>query len=98
MANIKVTPEMLSAKASELRGLKVEHDEAMAKMRALINGLNDIWQGEAQAAYIAKFESMQPTFNNFSETLEGYAQLIDTTVKAMIETDTGIAGTISSFG
>lgn len=98
MATIQVTPDMLNAKASELRGLKTEHDQAMAKMGTLIRSLNDIWKGEAQNAYLNKYESMQSTFTSFSEMIEGYARLMDTTATTMQEQDAALASQISSFG
>lgn len=98
MALIQVTPELLTGKANELRGLKSTHDEAMSKMRTLIMGLNEIWKGEAQDAYIAKYESMQATFTNFSEMLESYAKLMDTSAQKLQETDASLQSTINSFG
>ena len=98
MALIQVTPDLLSSKANELRGLKQEHDDAMLKMRNLIMGLNEIWKGEAQDAYIAKYESMQTTFNNFSQMLEDYAKLMDTASVRLQESDQSLSATIQSFG
>ena len=97
-AIIQVTPELLTSKAAELRGLKATHDETMAKMRTLITSLNDVWKGDAQAAYVNKYESMQSTFTSFSEMLEGYAKLMDTTSAKLQETDSGLAQSISGFG
>ena len=98
MALIQVTPDLLDAKANELRTLKATHDENMAKMRTLIMGLNEIWKGEAQDAFVQKYESMQTTFTNFSEMLEGYAKLMDLSSKKLNETDTTLKSTISGFG
>lgn len=98
MALIQVTPDLLTGKANELRGLKSQHDEAMAKMRSLIMGLNEVWKGDAQDAYVAKYESMQATFNNFSEMIEGYAKLMDTAAAKLQETDTSLQATMNSFG
>ena len=98
MALIQVTPELLTGKANELRGLKGSHDEAMTKMRTLIMGLNEIWKGDAQAAYVAKYESMQPTFNNFTQMIEDYARLMDTAAQKLQETDQALQSTMNSFG
>lgn len=97
MALIQVTPDLLTGKANELRGLKATHDENMTRMRSLIMGLNEIWKGDAQDAYVAKYESMQATFNSFSEMLENYAKLMDTAAQKMQETDSTLASNISSF-
>ena len=88
MALIQVTPDLLNGKANELRGYKDQHDDAMAKMRTLIYGLNEVWKGDAQDAFLAKFESMQSTFTNFSQMMEDYAKLMDTAAKRMQDTDT----------
>ena len=96
MAIIQVTPELLNAKANELRGLKAQHDEAMAKMRSLILGLNEIWKGEAQTALVSKYEGMQSTFNNFSEMLESYAKLMDVSAQQIQETDQNLKTILGS--
>lgn len=98
MAMIQVTPELLTGKASELRGLKGQHDEAMGKMRTLITGLNEVWKGDAQNAFVAKYESMQTTFTNFSQMLEDYAKLMDTAAQKLQETDQSLQSTMNSFG
>jgi len=98
MALIQVTPDLLNGKANELRGYKDQHDDAMAKMRALITGLNEVWKGDAQDAFLAKYEGMQSTFTNFSQMLEDYAKLMDTAAQRMQETDQSLSTTMTSFG
>lgn len=98
MALIQVTPDLLTGKANELRNLKAEHDETMSKMKSLIYGLNEVWKGDAQDAYVAKYDSMQGTFTNFSEMLEGYARLMDTAAQKLQETDQALQSTMNSFG
>ena len=98
MALIQVTPDLLNGKATELRAIKDEHDQAMARMRTLILGLNEIWKGDAQDAFVAKYESMQSTFQAFSQMIEDYAQLMNTTATSMQESDSTLASTINSFG
>lgn len=98
MAIIQITPEVLNSKASEVRSLKGQHDDTMAKLRTLVMGLNDVWKGEAQDAFIAKFESMQSSFTTFSEMLEGYAALMDNAARELQSTDQALkAGINSSF-
>lgn len=87
MAIIQVTPEVLTSKATEVRSLKSNHDETMAKLRSLVLALNENWKGEAQDAFVAKFESMQSSFTSFSEMLDGYAKLMDIAAKELENTD-----------
>ena len=98
MAQIQVSPDLLASKSNELRGLRAQHDEAMNKMRTLIMGLNEIWKGDAQDAFVAKYESMQNTFTNFSEMIEDYAKLMDTAAQKLQETDQSLQTTMNSFG
>lgn len=96
MAIIQVTPDLLTGKAQEVRGLRATHDETMAKLKSLVMGLNETWKGEAQSAFVAKFESMQASFTNFSEMLEGYAKLMDTTANEIRTTDQSLKTTIQN--
>lgn len=96
MAIIQVTPEMLNSKATEVRALKSQHDDTMAKLRSLVLSLSDIWKGEAQDAFVAKFESMQGSFTSFSEMLEGYAKLMDTAARELQNTDQALKSTMQS--
>ena len=98
MAIIQVTPELLESKAGEVRNLKSLHDELMAKMKTLVHSLNEQWKGEAQDAFVAKFDSMQPTFTNFSEMLESYAKIMDTSAKTLREADQALKSSINSAG
>ncbi len=98
MAIIQVTPELLSGKASEVRTLKQNHDETMRQLNNLIMALNENWKGEAQDAFVAKYQSMQSTFTNFSEMLEGYAKLMDTAARELQNTDQALKNTMQNFG
>ena len=96
MALIQVTPDLLEAKAAEVRSIKAEHDEVMSKMASLIHALDEIWKGEAQDAFVAKFDSMQPTFNNFAEMLDNYASMMDTSAKTLREADEALKAVIGN--
>ena len=96
MPMILMTPELLEAKAAEVRSLRAEHDEVIAKMKTLVHSLNEQWKGEAQDAFLAKFDSMQPTFQNFSELLERQAQMMDNSAKTMRETDQALKNGINN--
>lgn len=97
MALIQVTPETLRSKAADVRSYKSEHDETMLRLKNLIYALNEIWKGDAQDAFLAKYESMQSTFTNFSELLEGYAKLMDTAATELESTDQSLKTTMNNF-
>jgi len=97
MAVIQITPEVLNSKASEVRSLRSQHDDTMAKLRALVLSLNETWKGEAQDAFVSKFESMQSSFTSFSEMLEGYAKLMDTAARELQNTDQTLKAQMQNF-
>lgn len=94
--SISMSPELLRERAKNVRSYKAQHDEVMAKMKTLINGLDEVWKGEAQTSYMEKFASMQPTFKNFSEMLEGYAQLMETSANDMEAYDQQLGNRINN--
>ncbi len=98
MAVIQVTPETLRSKASDVRNYRSQHDDTMGRLKNLIYALNEIWKGEAQNAFLSKYESMQSTFTNFSELLEGYAKLMDTAANELEATDQSLKSTMNNFG
>lgn len=98
MAMIQVTPDLLTGKAGEVRRLKATHDETMGNLKSLVHALNETWKGEAQDAFVTKFDSMQSQFTAFSEMLEGYATLMDTAAKELQATDQSLKGKMQSFG
>ena len=87
MALIQVTPDMLRSKARELRNLRGQHDDSMNQIRSLVNGINDQWKGEAQQAYVDKFNSMEGTFKQFTEMLENFALLMESSANTIEQAD-----------
>lgn len=88
---IAVSPELLSAKAKEVRSLKAEYDESIRRLSNLVYALDQIWTGESQKAFIQSFEEAKPVFNKFSNGIESYAATMDSTVADMVATDQNIA-------
>jgi len=98
MSMIQVTPEMLRGRAGDVRKNRAEHDATIQRLNQIVFGLEDVWKGEAQTAFVERYRSMEATFKNFSEMLEGYAKLMDTAANQMQETDSALKGKMNSFG
>ena len=98
MSIIKVTPDMLRARAGDVRKNRGEHEATIQRISTIVNGLSDVWQGDAQNAFVERYRSMEQTFKQFSEMLEGYATLMDSAANQLQETDVGIKTQINSFG
>ena len=97
MANIKITPELLRQKSTELKGLKGEQEVVMGKITSLVNGLSEQWTGDAQQAFQSKYQSMEPQLRKFADVIENYTKLMDKAAMEMESTDQSIKGAIDSF-
>jgi len=97
MSLIQVTPDMLRTKSGDVRRCRGEHDTNIQKLTQIVNSLNEVWRGGAQDAFVERFRSMEPTFREFSEMLEGYAKLMDTAARELEQTDQTLKSQMSSF-
>lgn len=94
MARIVVTPDILRTQSSQIMNLKSQHDATMQQLKNLVSSLGSIWEGQAQVAFDQKFQSMQPTFRQFSDMLQEYADNLRVTANTMEQTDQQIANQI----
>lgn len=94
MATIQVTPEMLRAKAGEVRKIKGEHDTTVNQITTLVHNLNSQWKGAAQDTFLSRYDNFKSTtFVTFSNMLEGYAQLMDKAANELETQDSTLSST-----
>lgn len=91
---IRVDAETLHSKAGELRTMLSNHNDNVARMRSLVNGLSSEFTGAAATAYIERFNSMESTFTQFSEMIENFATNLDTVANSFTEQDNTLAGSL----
>lgn len=98
MANeILTIPEELRARARQIRVLKGNHASTMKKLSNLVYSLSAEWKGDAQTAFVQKYTSMQPIFDNFMKTVDEFAVLMDEHANRMEKTDREIVGKINKI-
>lgn len=78
MAEIRVTPSELRAKADVLEGLNRQYRQEVEKMVGYEADLAGMWEGEAQKAF-------RDTFNRDREKMDRFAQNIDRYILALRE-------------
>lgn len=83
----QITPELLRAQAGEVRKYKTEQDQIMKQLRKLILSLNEDWKGEAQNAFVEKFNSMDYALKDLKRVIEEYACLMETAAREAEEKD-----------
>lgn len=93
MANVQIglTPDLMKGKASEVRRIKTQYDEAMTNLNTLVLSLDEIWAGKGQESFTSRYNDIKPTLNAFSEMIEQYAGDLDFAADSMTETDETLA-------
>ena len=76
-AEILVTPERLEEESRNLSNCKSEHDNSLAEMDNIVNGLLQYWRGEAQDAFATSFRNKRKTFEEFSLNLEDFVRYLN---------------------
>lgn len=94
---IKATPEMINAKATEIRNLKAEYEDVIKRIGTVVGTLDDDFAGAAKNAFQSKFEGMQPTFVAFGEALESLSVALNTAATGLSEADAAAAARISGM-
>lgn len=98
MANtILVNPSTMSEQSNQIRQYKETHNDVMNKITNLVMTIGEVWQGDAQNAFVSKFLSMQPVYDSFEEALEEFAMLMDKVADEMKKTDEAGKNMINSI-
>ena len=87
---IQISPENLRNHANKMRKYKRDQENYMNKIRRIVNDLDGNWKGDAQKAFVAKFQSMESVYKQFGDVLEQYADLADKAANEMQTVDNNI--------
>lgn len=77
MAQLRVTPEQLRARASEYRTQGDEVESVIAKLDSLISVLESEWEGNSAARYISQYSDLHPSFVSMRELIADLASALD---------------------
>lgn len=98
MSVISILPEEVRNKADELEKCREQHLDLMRELRILVMNLSDIWQGEAQEAFVAKFVNRSQTMNEFAASLEEFTLLVREAVDEVEQMDASLKSRIDRLG
>ena len=94
---ILVNPSDLTTKSNQVRQYKESHHDIMNKITNLVMTIGEVWQGDAQNAFVSKYLSMQPVYDSFEEALEEFAALMEKVADEMVKTDQAGKNIINSI-
>lgn len=72
MNGLEITPAALIAKADEMEMQREHQADIMRQLRTIVYGLDQVWQGDAQTAFIEKFTNQQQKINAFLQALSEF--------------------------
>jgi WXG100 family type VII secretion target len=89
MPKIRLTPDVLQAKANEVTQCQEEQRQIIADVANLIQDIVADWEGEAQKGFINAFEGARPTYEKFAPDLRAFATFLTNYSQTMEYLDVG---------
>ena len=77
MAQLRVTPEQLRARANEYRNQSQAMEEITQKLDNLINALESEWEGVSAQRYHEQYMDLRPSFVSMTELIADLASQLD---------------------
>ena len=96
MALIEINTDSVRQKASDVRNICESHVELVSKLESLVESMGD-WKGEAQEAFVSKFQQMRPILNKFNESMQEFAASMDEGATGMEAADNEAASLFGSI-
>ena len=91
MAQIRMTPDTMRARARQTDQNKQKAEDVMRAMDSLLATLKGEWEGEAVKGYEDRYNKIKPSFKNAKTLLEEIAHNLRATAQIVEETDRNIA-------
>lgn len=91
MAQIRMTPETMRARAGQTDKQAEAVQNVMRAMDNLLKTLKTEWEGEAVKGYEDRYNKIKPSFKNAKDLLDEIAHNLRATAQIVEETDKNIA-------
>lgn len=83
--------------ASSIRATNQRLKSNLTDIKTQMNSLSQSWSSPASENIVARFNSLDTTFQNYYDIIDKYALFLDQTVEAYDSTETAINTGASSF-
>ena len=88
---VKVTPQMLSDSANQLRQKAANIERILGEVNGVIDSTDQVWKSDSYNLYKNTYGSLRPKYEDFQEAIRRYAKLLDVVVKNFEEAEASIA-------
>ncbi|MBQ6981740.1 MAG: WXG100 family type VII secretion target [Synergistaceae bacterium] len=89
MPKIRLTSDVLKQKSGEVTQCMEEQQEIIRKVAQVISDIVAEWEGEAQKAFIQKFDEARPVYEKFAPDLSNFANFLTNYAETMEYVDVG---------
>lgn len=96
-STILMTPETMCSQATQIRQYAQEHTEIIQRMTNLVLTLDEVWTGNAQKEFLAKYQGMKEYFDRFEQALASFAEVMEQTADRMEAADQAMKNKINSI-
>ena len=91
MADIKVSSEQLESMAGEIKVIGSELDSIIGEAGGLVNQISSVWEGLAQASFMADYNSQKQNLAQLVEIVAGLGSQVSQVAAAWSETESGLS-------
>lgn len=97
MAGIKITTQVLTSTAQDVRDLNKKLDQDLADCNTAINNLESTWQSDAASDIRAAMNALKPRFEEYKNVIESYAKFLDNTAQSYETTEQTVQTNAGQF-
>ena len=94
---IKVSTQILTDTAKNIRNINSNMDTKLADIKEKMNALGTTWQSVAADDIRGAMNAMQPRFDDYKRIVESYANFLDTTAQSYETTEATAQNNASAF-
>lgn len=95
--SLRVTPEQLESTATEFANKGTTVGQLTSQMTDLVNGLSSIWEGDAAAAYTAKFRELDDDIQKIIRMIQEHSNDLNEMARVYREAETANAEEIQGL-
>lgn len=97
MAGIKISTQVLTNTAKEVRDLNAKLDDDLFNCNRAMNDLHSTWQSDAADDIRAAMNALKPRFEEYKSVIESYAKFLDATAASYEATEQSVQSNAGQF-
>jgi len=92
---IRISPAMMQERAQAFTREGEAFNDVINRMRNLVNQLQEEWEGDASASFNARYNELEPGFNNAKELIDDIARALNKAAEIIQDADARVSSAFS---